>query len=508
MSSPSGSTRPPAALPCILPFSSDSSRETAGDDASVGTDTAAASGTTTQSFDLIILGLGPAGLALAHRAVARGWRVLGFDPSSHWANSYGIFIDEIPEYLSHLPVHCTRPRAVFPAQSSTDDDAASSPAAARVIHVDRRYAVVQRDKWRAALAASITGSSHLIGAAATPLSERSVQVDCPRHGSHVLSADFLIDARGAHPTTLVQQAVGVAVPFDGAASGADVPDRAVPGATVPAAAESDPAVPTAGNSTPGTEFREEDLSSAGVVEATASVDAASVDAAGEGGYCEGAGPSYAWMDFFEGDESPLTFRYDLPLVAAYAAVHGAEPPADPVEVMVEETLLIGVMQPWELFHERLAARGIAGEVIERVVIPMGRQHPRGYGIPFGARAGFIHPLTGYSLATSLGLVDPLLDALDDYRTGRTRRLKLPWERPIFRADTALVFFCSRVLVALSPGELREFFSCMLQLPGPVQKEFFERGNLKGTLVGASHVFERLPWRLKLATANALLRPAK
>lgn len=49
---------------------------------------------------LVVLGLGPAGTALAHRAAARGWPVLGVDPAGPRAPStVGAWADQLPGWL-------------------------------------------------------------------------------------------------------------------------------------------------------------------------------------------------------------------------------------------------------------------------------------------------------------------------------------------------------------------------------------------------------------------------
>lgn len=51
-------------------------------------------------LDLIVVGLGPAGLALAHRAQTYGWQVLGIDPKPEWDHTIGFWVDEVPDWLN------------------------------------------------------------------------------------------------------------------------------------------------------------------------------------------------------------------------------------------------------------------------------------------------------------------------------------------------------------------------------------------------------------------------
>jgi lycopene beta-cyclase len=52
--------------------------------------------------DLVVIGAGPAGTALAHRAAAAGRSVILVDPdpSRPWSQTFGVFIDELPAWLS------------------------------------------------------------------------------------------------------------------------------------------------------------------------------------------------------------------------------------------------------------------------------------------------------------------------------------------------------------------------------------------------------------------------
>ena len=49
-----------------------------------------------QEYDLVIAGAGPAGLAVAQRVSAAGYRVCIIDPDplAAWPNNYGVWVDE------------------------------------------------------------------------------------------------------------------------------------------------------------------------------------------------------------------------------------------------------------------------------------------------------------------------------------------------------------------------------------------------------------------------------
>lgn len=53
--------------------------------------------------DVCVVGLGPTGRALAHRAMAAGMRVVAIDPrpTRLWGPTYSCWVDELPEWLGH-----------------------------------------------------------------------------------------------------------------------------------------------------------------------------------------------------------------------------------------------------------------------------------------------------------------------------------------------------------------------------------------------------------------------
>lgn len=119
------------------------------------------------------------------------------------------------------------------------------------------------------------------------------------------------------------------------------------------------------------------------------------------------------MDFSAASRSPEppSFLY------AYALGEG--------RWFVEETVLVGAKIPLELLRERLARRlehwGVDRQAVERGVaveecrIPMlpGPYPYQPRVVPFGVAAGYVHPATGYSVATSMQRRERLADAIAD-----------------------------------------------------------------------------------------------
>lgn len=161
---------------------------------------------------------------------------------------------------------------------------------------------------------------------------------------------------------------------------------------------------------------------------------------------------------------------------------------------------------------RLAMLGIepsAADIVEveRVCIPMGTcARPIGRVIPFGARAGFIHPATGYSLGMAMAKADDCLDAVLGGRA-------------FSRSLNARVAFRLRklggLLIARADAEtLRDFFQHFFALPVDRQVAYLQGDD--GVAVartmwalrshtGLRHGFLRPLWRNPWRLLRASLR---
>ncbi|WP_442942724.1 lycopene cyclase family protein [Nocardia sp. NBC_01503] len=157
------------------------------------------------SSDLIVCGAGPAGRALAHRALAQGQSVTVIDPRPEfrWTATYAAWADELPEWV---PSHTFAATVERPAVWTT-----------RRIELDREYVVFDT----AALQDSLDPTG------ATIITDRVVDIVPPsRSGSHALdmpsvrlaSGSMLpggrvIDARGIprSPGLAEQTAYGVVI---------------------------------------------------------------------------------------------------------------------------------------------------------------------------------------------------------------------------------------------------------------------------------------------------------
>ncbi|MGW4479625.1 lycopene cyclase family protein [Rhodococcus triatomae] len=145
--------------------------------------------------DLIVVGLGPAGRALTHRAAAAGLDVVAVDPAPGrpWTPTYAAWADELPRWLGPTVAASTisAPRVV----------------AVREHVVDRDYVVLDNAAFQAALG---TGAARVVTGTARDLGRCEVALD----DGTLLRARHVVDARGLRPGSRAaeQTAYGLVVP--------------------------------------------------------------------------------------------------------------------------------------------------------------------------------------------------------------------------------------------------------------------------------------------------------
>ncbi|WP_039798689.1 lycopene cyclase family protein [Nocardia araoensis] len=144
--------------------------------------------------DLVVCGLGPAGRALAHRAVVRGLTVTVVDPAPErrWTATYAAWADELPEWLSPQAVAAT---VLRPTAWGT-----------RVHRLDRPYVVLDTTRLQKSL--------HL--ADANVVSDRALDIGPERvslASGATITGGRVVDARGLarSPARAEQTAYGVIV---------------------------------------------------------------------------------------------------------------------------------------------------------------------------------------------------------------------------------------------------------------------------------------------------------
>ncbi|WP_024805265.1 lycopene cyclase family protein [Nocardia sp. BMG51109] len=153
--------------------------------------------------DLIVCGLGPAGRALAHRALAQGLAVTAVDPvpGRRWTATYAAWADDLPGWIAPAALAATVRRPIA--------------WGTRRFEIDRPYVVFD--------GAALQDSLDVSGARV--IADRAVEISRPRgrpggtesvrlSSGQVLTARRVIDARGVgrSPRRAEQTAYGLLVP--------------------------------------------------------------------------------------------------------------------------------------------------------------------------------------------------------------------------------------------------------------------------------------------------------
>lgn len=166
---------------------------------------------------------------------------------------------------------------------------------------------------------------------------------------------------------------------------------------------------------------------------------------------------------------------------------------------------------------RLAAGGIdvpEGATEERVRFPVDdpiTQPER--VIPFGATAGFVHPATGFSVASSLRSAPWLASAISaGLEAGAASAVKAAWS--ILWPPRALAAHGVRLralhgLLAMPPHQVPEFFEVFFHLDAEHQAAFLATDRDPGDTVAAmAAVFRTAPWRIRRYLVTGAVSPRR
>ncbi|MCQ4118521.1 lycopene cyclase family protein [Rhodococcus tibetensis] len=368
-------------------------------------------------WDVAIVGLGPAGRALAYRATTHGLTVVTIDPhpARNWTATYGAWEDELPHWLPQAAIATRTPQ---PTAWTTRRHA-----------IERTYCVLDTPLLQSMLS---EGTAAVIAGRAVDLSPTAVLLsDGTSVGAHVV-----VDARGTgdSPDLAQQTAYGVAVDADTAAG------------------------------------------------ALGGEDALFMDWRTDNGTSTSDQPS---------------FLYAVPLSAD--------------RFLLEETCLVGrpalaVSELATRLHRRLRHRGVSvpsHSDVERVRFAVEPPHDAGREgngqVRFGARAGLMHPSTGYSVAASLSCADALVRDLAEGTSGRL----WPWRA---RTVASLRSIGLRVLLRLDAESVPEFFEHFFDLPPHLQVAFLsDRANPTATLSAMRRMFFASSGDIRGAMLRSALR---
>jgi lycopene beta-cyclase len=194
------------------------------------------------------------------------------------------------------------------------------------------------------------------------------------------------------------------------------------------------------------------------------------------------------MDWREGE----TFLYEVPL--------------GDNKRLVEETCLarrpgMPFAELRKRLHQRLEPESTQEE---RVRFPL--DAPRSKHLAFGSSAGFVHPATGYSVATSLTLAPQVADAIADTLRAGPRAARMAAQHVMWPPAAKAVHLLRRkglnVLLNLDAEETRTFFEIFFRLPVDLQRAYLSgRDDLQGMTRAMTSVFRAAPWRLRAKLVN-------
>ncbi|RSN35026.1 lycopene cyclase [Amycolatopsis sp. WAC 04169] len=177
-------------------------------------------------------------------------------------------------------------------------------------------------------------------------------------------------------------------------------------------------------------------------------------------------------------------------------------------VLVEETSLArkpGL--PLDVLAARLRARLRAVGLTshgreERVRIVLDLPAPRrGRTVPFGAAGALVHPATGYSVATSVRLAEPVADAVARAWDSGPAAAASAAHRALWPSSARTVHGLRRhglrVLCGMPPELVPVFFDLFFTLPTELQRAFTSgREDVSGTTEAMSALFRLSPWQVR------------
>ncbi len=309
--------------------------------------------------DVVVIGDGPAGSALAHGCMRRGLATILVGPDAEWEATYGCWVDDVTDLTTWLDAGPI-------AGPHADGTAWFEPLLGHVTAVghrahvlDRPYGIVDNTAMKTSLRAGVDHwTGHVERVEHGPLHHRVVLAR-----DQILATRLVIDAAG-WPSRFA--------PDWARSSRAGQPAwQTALGVVLPEPPEGSLGVPTLMDLRP--------------------VHGGSADRAST------IGPS--GVD---------TFAYSMPVADGWLVeetVLAARPAIEPVALLARLAGRLG-RHPDEL---------LAGAVrSEYVRIPMGGALPAADQpvVAFGSAAGFVHPATGYSLGASLRAVPRVVDRIE------------------------------------------------------------------------------------------------
>ncbi len=425
---------------------------------------------TGRRVDVVVIGDGPAGSALASACAGHDLDTLLIGGDEAWSATYGSWVDD-----SGLPSD----HGDSDHGDSTGWFASTVPSIAvftdRPHRLDRPYGVIDNDRLRAGLRRDVEHLLARVEHVEPGVSTHHVVLDDARVvGARVVGARLVVDATG-WPSTFA--------PLAGRGG----------------------AVQPAWQTAFGVVLREPPPGDLG--EPTL-MDLRPVPARGAT-----SGDRRSTL----GPVGVTTFGYSLPVADGWLVeetVLAARPAIEPVALVARLAARVG-QHPDELLAEAVRS--------EYVRIPMGAALPSPDQpvVAFGAAAGYVHPATGYSLAASLRSAPRVAAAIAEAAQARPAHLVIDpvavwravWTTSM-RRTRVLHDFGLRTLLHQSPEAIREFFGAFFDLPVDRWATYLRLDSSPAETASVmAELFRSSPWSLRrrLAAGNPaalarLLRP--
>lgn len=379
--------------------------------------------------NVIVVGAGPAGAALARALLLRGADVTVIDAGLRpWRATYGAWCDEVSAPLGDLRVD-----GVWRKTWST-----TRVVGRREHLIDRSYGAFDNDRLRSAL----LGDVRCVDARAGELQQGSQRGVVLCADDNEYTADLVVDARGSTATGGKDDMVGFQTAY-GLNLAVSELDRRGMGGEIMTLMDWRPATTAVRN------------------------------------------------------VAPPTFLYAMPWGDGFG--------------MVEETSLCDHPGYEHADLRRRLAQRMGADLtaqashVEVVEIAMSASIPPRSAdvLRFGAAAGLVHPVTGYSVAAALRLAAPMADAIvrafDSGGVGRQVRdaaWAALWSSSM-RRSRALHRMGARIIRGLDADDIADFFDCFFDLPvdtwAPYLRVDAEPGEVRSAMLA---VFRRCPSNLR------------
>ena len=166
---------------------------------------------------------------------------------------------------------------------------------------------------------------------------------------------------------------------------------------------------------------------------------------------------------------------------------------------------------------RLARAGVApppDATVERVHFPVdARQHRTPGTLGFGAAAPFVHPASGFSVATALRLAPAVAEALAAHLPGDPRGALAAARRVVWPPSARAVHLLRRrgleALLRMPAAQVPAFFEVFFGLPEHHRWAYLTgRDDLVATVAAMNALFGRAGWELRGRLVGPALRPGR